>query len=431
MSEIQSLMESYLKIKNNEPNAFEKTTLGYFILNLNRKSLIFKQNRESKIIIHQHIEEDFITFSDSISTNDKGLSDYPIGFSISTKQRKYILYSTLNIYTKWILHLKEFFRILDKKLDFDYKDDNINKEKLIKDINKAKNKNTNAEQLFINNNKIGLNDKEFNNVLEGFDKNLDKSLKDQDRMNHKFSNDLNNINLNDKKNKIIVDNEKTKPLQNFITDDQKKVKNMSRENHLNTKNQIKVANANSTIPNNILDEGKDSGVSININRKTEKFSKSPAKRRLIELNNEWDKDFYDLRENLANLKKENEKRSFSPTKKKDLTDEIKNIKSLNSIKNDHNIHHSKNYKRDIIIYDNPSLHIKQSVSEDVKPENLHFGKAKIINDEIYLKEKSKFSKKPSNLGNLEKYIIDNPINERQIVQNDDNTFTFSIKITDK
>ena len=206
---------------------------------------------------------------------------------------------------------------------------------------------------------------------------------------------------------------------------------MSRENHLNTKNQIKVANANSTIPNNILDEGKDSGVSININRKTEKFSKSPAKRRLIELNNEWDKDFYDLRENLANLKKENEKRSFSPTKKKDLTDEIKNIKSLNSIKNDHNIHHSKNYKRDIIIYDNPSLHIKQSVSEDVKPENLHFGKAKIINDEIYLKEKSKFSKKPSNLGNLEKYIIDNPINERQIVQNDDNTFTFSIKITDK
>ena len=129
MSEIQSLMESYLKIKNNEPNAFEKTTLGYFILNLNRKSLIFKQNRESKIIIHQHIEEDFITFSDSISTNDKGLSDYPIGFSISTKQRKYILYSTLNIYTKWILHLKEFFRILDKNLDFDYKDDNINKEK--------------------------------------------------------------------------------------------------------------------------------------------------------------------------------------------------------------------------------------------------------------------------------------------------------------
>ena len=88
------LFESYLKVKNdvNISENSQKVSIGYFILNHKDKILIYKKSQESPSFVAKHNEQEILNFIDTVDTKDKGICDYPIGFQIVTKQRRYIFF---------------------------------------------------------------------------------------------------------------------------------------------------------------------------------------------------------------------------------------------------------------------------------------------------------------------------------------------------
>ena len=72
---------------------------------------IQKQAQESHKVISCIQREDLISFKSSVDTNDKGICDYPIGFQICTKNKKFVLFaSSLFINNRWINFLINFFQ---------------------------------------------------------------------------------------------------------------------------------------------------------------------------------------------------------------------------------------------------------------------------------------------------------------------------------
>ena len=358
----------------------------------------------------------------------------------------------MNTYLKWMIHLKEFYISINIKVDLDMKEQNLKKEKLIKDIRHTKPVNN------INNNfNFGLNDLEFSNVLDGFNGQLsNNSFKDQDqyiRQSSKPENCNNNnfSSMEERKTEVSkevnksqtfltekVNIDRTTPNKKYLKEintilsnkDKTQVsilvnnqtKKVQTEKAISDNKKLKLLNDNITIPNNLQDEIKETTISFNIKLNSSNYVKRP----MIEINNEWDGDFQDLRKFIA----EKKKRSSSPSKtKKDLTDEI-NMRHINSLpKNDHLILHKIGmYRSEIRVFDDPFLHIKKSVNEELQPENLHFGILESTGHEI-LRETSKVTKK-----SLSNQKIDIPLNvdkvsdEREVIEYDDNSFTFSIKI---
>ena len=103
--------ESYLKMKNDDQKG-TKIILCFFILNKKKKMFIQKQAKESHKVISCILGDDLISFNSSVDTNDKGICDYPIGFQIYTKNKKFVLFaSSLLIHNRWINFLINFFQL--------------------------------------------------------------------------------------------------------------------------------------------------------------------------------------------------------------------------------------------------------------------------------------------------------------------------------
>ena len=103
-------IESYLKLKNDDSKG-KKVILSFFSLNTKEKILIQKICKESLRVISCSKGEELITFTRIVETNDKSISDFPIGFEIITKSRKFVLFASSKlIYTRWIESLFCIFK---------------------------------------------------------------------------------------------------------------------------------------------------------------------------------------------------------------------------------------------------------------------------------------------------------------------------------
>ena len=364
-----TLFESYLKVKNiqNEENK-EKVSIGFFILNIKEKSLIYKKNKESSSVLAKHGEQDILNFIQTVDTNDKGICDYPIGFQIITTQRVYILYANSRIiYTRWLDNLKTFFKESNKDVNITpdrtpekgkstYLNSNF-KEKEKSPI-VTKNKLTNKNDKSNNQNDLSNNLNGSDKVL-GFDDDLMKALNDFDdnetskKISFKvnFSNNL--VTSSNRSNNLINNN-------NFSQEMNKQnktpfEKSLDNDDNLNMVNKL----FDDDLKNEVFTLKNKNGAAI-----------------LKGLNNGWDKD---LKEITYLIK---DKNRDLPTYNK--SQELKNLMSKNISKPESNSLKSafeisdypkdeKKYRSNILLIDDPSLHIRQSVNEIYTVENLHFG----------------------------------------------------------
>ena len=96
---------------------------------------------------------------------------------------------------------------------------------------------------------------------------------------------------------------------------------------------------------------------------------------LTDLNQEWDNDFKEIKD----LCKDKSKERPTLRKKDQLRNEMprtegsKQPATLNQSLVIDNPQKSEKYKSNILLFDDPSLHIRQSVNETYTLENLHFG----------------------------------------------------------
>jgi len=110
-----NLIQSYLKIKNDNLNK-EKTVLSYFTLNVSERQFTQKATQESFILLSAAKGNEIHSFQSSVDNKDKGICDYPFGFTIFTLAKKYVLFASSQIiYKRWIDGLADLFSTINKE----------------------------------------------------------------------------------------------------------------------------------------------------------------------------------------------------------------------------------------------------------------------------------------------------------------------------
>jgi hypothetical protein len=157
---------------------------------------------------------------------------------------------------------------------------------------------------------------------------------------------------------------------------------------------------------------------------------------LIELNQGWDKDFNEI----SKLAEQRGRDKPTYKKSEQLKTEMSRIvaKNPNISRNDISMMNENNpnikYKNNVLLFDDPSLHIRQAVNEAYVVENLHYGIEDNLNKSIDYKQNN-----PSVLRNLNKKKAKTEVREKsidggnsnvikKIIENNDNSWTFSITV---
>jgi hypothetical protein len=409
MSNVNSvLFESYLKIKNsdfNDRKTDEKASIGYFILNIKEKTFLYKKNKESSNINARHTEKDILNFEETVDYDDKGLCDYPFGFQIITKQKTYILFSISRlIYTRWIDSLKLLF-------------------KTMKSVNYNKNITPETSP-----------EKGKNNFVNPSFKQQEKSpISTKAKLS--TNNNINNYNFNNEK-LIGFDEEFLKAINDMDEHDIKK--NYPKNLNLGNPNSFEKGLKSSM---NNLNSNKNSHQYEEINSNEVFLISSNQSHGLNDLNQGWEKDMKEIK-NFA-ITKNPDKPTFK--KSSELITQMSkgnnNNKKTSAFIDPLTISESKpimNYKKNFSLFDEHSLHIKQSANEAYAVENLHFGIEDNLNKSIDFKN----SQNTNNSKNANKKIwtikksqeneksidVGNSFAMKKIFENNDNTWTFKITV---
>jgi len=412
MSSVNSVVfESYLKIKNTDfkdGKTDEKASIGYFILNIKDKTFIYKKNKESSNINARHIEKDILNFEETVDNVDKGLCDYPFGFQIITKQKTYILFSNSKlIYTRWIDSLKLLFRTMK----------NVN-------YNKNITPETSPEKV-------------KNNFVNPSFKQQEKSpISTKSKLSTTNNQNINNNNFNFNEKLIGFDEEFLKAINDM--DEHEIKKNYPKNFNLGNVNSFEKGLKNSI---NNLNSNKNSNQFDEVNSNEVFLISSNQSQGLNDLNQGWEKDFKDVK-NIAITKNPDK-----PTHKKSselisqMSKTNNNNKKTSTFLDSSTISDSKpimNYKKNFSLFDEHSLHIKQSANEAYAVENLHFGIEDNLNKSIDCKnsqntinlknaKKNNWSLKKSQ-ENEKSIDVGNSFAMKKIFENNDNTWTFKITV---
>ena len=455
------LFESYLKVKNdvNISENSQKVSIGYFILNHKDKNLIYKKSQESPSFVAKHNEQEILNFIDTVDTKDKGICDYPIGFQIVTKQRRYILYASSRIiYNRWMENLKQYFkettsnnrnvtpnRTQEKSNNYNLNTEfNMNSKSPFKTQDKANNFNFNSE--FKENEKSPITSK---TKLTGNNSNIKIDNGNYFSNNLYFSN-----NVNDKG--VGFDDDLINALNDF--DDCDVAKKNSFKVNLSTVNVAskfkKVSNnlSEDTFKNNITSSDKDIknqdkafNEKIDYDEDRNNYNEAPKSLNkvcvgLTHLNKEWDNDYREIK----TLAKLNIKERPSYQKSDQLKNEISIITSKKSIGLNQSVVYESpikenKYKKNIVLFDDPSLHIRQTVNEAYTVENLHYGiednlnksiiETKAITSQTEIKRTNGFAAKKSKAEINEKKIDYGQLSSnKRIIDSGEGFWTFNITV---
>lgn len=107
--------ESYLMKKRNKSRGNEeKTVLRYFKFNLTEKSLVYKDDQDTKEIKMIYTGKDLVLFVDTVDNEDKYICEYEFGFQIITSVKTFVLFApSKEVHSKWIRILNFHFNKID------------------------------------------------------------------------------------------------------------------------------------------------------------------------------------------------------------------------------------------------------------------------------------------------------------------------------
>ena len=411
-----NVCETYLKVKNIiQTNILEKVSLGYFMLNIKEKSFTYKKNNQSAIIISKHIGSDILNFIPNIDLIDTGICDYPIGFQIITKQRSFILFANSRIiYNRWIDFLKIFFKdINEKTVTFTPEKSNNN------DI--ISNKKQNAKSPIQSKTNLIMSDYKNNNIntiskIEIIKPETDSSKKSNAKVLTKSVNSSSHNNFNISNN-IINNNNVNISL------------NMSKNIFRNVLEINNLKQTNTTHKQDSKSAVKDNKHKIEENNKKNKnllTLNNDKKVLFTKENDEWDNDYNNI---ILTTISNNVKNKKSSELKYEINKTSSNLNNISTIMNTcQNIKGDYKYKKDLMFEDPSSLHLRHSVNEtSYLVENLHTGIDISMNKSIDMPSNLKTikQKNKTSVNDVKIYSVDI---KKKIIQNDDNSWTFSITV---